>query len=96
MTIKTALLSISALLCSPEPDDPQDAEVASQYKRNREEWRATAKYWTEIYAMPRPESTKDEKVAQLVAMGFEEARCVAALKAKGGDVERALEHLFGS
>mmetsp|Transcript_26400 Transcript_26400/g.60824 ORF Transcript_26400/g.60824 Transcript_26400/m.60824 type:complete len:137 (+) Transcript_26400:156-566(+) len=28
LTIKTALLSLQALLCSPEPSDPQDAEVA--------------------------------------------------------------------
>ena len=27
LTIKTALLSLQALMCSPEPDDPQDAEV---------------------------------------------------------------------
>lgn len=27
LTIKTALLSLQALLCSPEPDDPQDAQV---------------------------------------------------------------------
>ena len=32
LTIRTALLSLQALLCSPEPDDPQDAEVANQYK----------------------------------------------------------------
>ena len=28
LTIRTALISLQALLCSPEPDDPQDAEVA--------------------------------------------------------------------
>ena len=28
MTIKTALLSLQALLSAPEPNDPQDAEVA--------------------------------------------------------------------
>ena len=32
LTIRTALLSLQALLCSPEADDPQDAEVANQYK----------------------------------------------------------------
>ena len=26
LTLKTALLSLQALLCSPEPDDPQDAQ----------------------------------------------------------------------
>jgi len=33
LTIKTAMLSLQALLCSPEPSDPQDAEVAEMYKR---------------------------------------------------------------
>jgi ubiquitin-conjugating enzyme (huntingtin interacting protein 2) len=28
LTIRTALLSLQALLCNPEPDDPQDAVVA--------------------------------------------------------------------
>lgn len=96
MTVKAALLSISALLAAPEPDDPQDAEVASQYKRKRADWFATAKYWTEIYATPRAAASGDEKVAQLVAMGFDETACVAALAAKGGDVDRALELLFAS
>ena len=27
LTLKTALLSLQALLCAPEPSDPQDAEV---------------------------------------------------------------------
>ena len=30
MTLRTVLLSIQALLASPEPDDPQDAVVANQ------------------------------------------------------------------
>jgi hypothetical protein len=31
-------------------DDPQDAVVAKQYKSNKAEFEATAKYWTDIYA----------------------------------------------
>jgi len=30
LTLKTALLSLQALLSSPAPDDPQDAVVAQQ------------------------------------------------------------------
>lgn len=30
LTLKTALLSVQALLSAPEPDDPQDAVVAQQ------------------------------------------------------------------
>ncbi len=29
LTVRTALLSLQALLCAPEPNDPQDAIVAS-------------------------------------------------------------------
>jgi len=34
MTLRTVLLSLQALLSSPEPDDPQDAVVATQFKEN--------------------------------------------------------------
>ena len=33
LAIKTALLSLQALLCAPEPDDPQDAQVAGMYNK---------------------------------------------------------------
>ncbi|KAJ8422038.1 hypothetical protein Cgig2_026426 [Carnegiea gigantea] len=33
LTLKTALLSVQALLSAPEPDDPQDAVVAQQVQR---------------------------------------------------------------
>lgn len=32
LTLKTALLSLQALLSTPEPDDPQDAVVAQQVR----------------------------------------------------------------
>lgn len=35
LTIRTALISLQALLCAPEPDDPQDAEVARMFKGDR-------------------------------------------------------------
>ena len=41
LTIKTALLSLQALLCSPEPNDPQDAEVANIYKKDRKAFEQT-------------------------------------------------------
>ena len=34
LTIRTALISLQALMCAPVPDDPQDAQVASQYMRD--------------------------------------------------------------
>lgn len=36
LTLKTALLSLQALLSTPEPDDPQDAVVAQQASRRIE------------------------------------------------------------
>ena len=50
MTLRTVLLSLQALLASPEPDDPQDAVVATQYKDNFEMFCRTAKHWTNSYA----------------------------------------------
>jgi ubiquitin-conjugating enzyme (huntingtin interacting protein 2) len=50
MTLRTVLLSLQALLASAEPDDPQDAVVATQYKENHEMFCKTAKHWTNSYA----------------------------------------------
>jgi ubiquitin-conjugating enzyme (huntingtin interacting protein 2) len=50
LTLKTALLSLQALLSSPAPDDPQDAVVAQQYLRDYPTFAATARYWTEAFA----------------------------------------------
>ncbi|GAA5916491.1 hypothetical protein JCM8208_006389 [Rhodotorula glutinis] len=56
-TLRTCLVSLQALLSSPEPTDPQDAEVAKHYLTDRKSFEATAKFWTESYATPRPPST---------------------------------------
>ena len=50
LTIRTALISLQALLSAAEPDDPQDAVVAKQYKEHHQEFMKTAKFWTETYA----------------------------------------------
>jgi hypothetical protein len=50
MTLRTVLLSLQALLAAPEPDDPQDAVVANQYKNTPAMFDATARYWTHVYA----------------------------------------------
>lgn len=50
MTLRTVLLSLQALLSSPEPDDPQDAVVARQFKANSEMFKKTARQWTAMYA----------------------------------------------
>lgn len=50
MTLRTVLLSLQALLSAAEPDDPQDAVVATQYKENHEMFVKTAKHWAQAYA----------------------------------------------
>jgi hypothetical protein len=67
LTIKTALISLQALLCAPQPDDPQDAEVASMFLNSHETYLHTAKFWTETYA--RPEADHSEVRARLGGKG---------------------------
>jgi ubiquitin-conjugating enzyme (huntingtin interacting protein 2) len=50
LTLKSTLISLQSLLCSPEPSDPQDAEVAKHYMASRAGFDDTARYWTHIYA----------------------------------------------
>ncbi|XP_048460818.1 ubiquitin-conjugating enzyme E2Kb (UBC1 homolog, yeast) isoform X1 [Rhincodon typus] len=72
MTLRTVLLSLQALLAAAEPDDPQDAVVAQQYKQNPEMFKQTARLWAHVYAgapVPSPEYTR--KVDKLCAMGFD-------------------------
>lgn len=92
LTLKTALLSVQALLSSPEPDDPQDAVVAKQYINEQETFRSTARYWTEAFAKVVKD---DDKVTRLVEMGFAEGDAKAALAKCGGDENAALEQLCG-
>jgi len=91
LTIKTALLSLQALLCSPEPGDPQDAEVARMYLNNRPEFDRTATYWTEMYAR-----SKEASVDKVCEMGFDRDKARAALEATGWDQEAAVDKLLGS
>lgn len=50
LTLKSTLISLQSLLCSPEPSDPQDAEVAKHYMTSKSSFEDTARYWTQIYA----------------------------------------------
>ena len=91
LSIKTAMLSLQALLCSPEPSDPQDAVVAKQYIERQEEFAAQARRWTLEYAT---ENARDEKLEKLKEMGFPEAASRAALARAAGDENQALELLL--
>ena len=50
LTLKSTLISLQSLLCSPEPNDPQDAEVAKHFTSSKQSFNDTARYWTQIYA----------------------------------------------
>lgn len=88
LTIRTALLSLQALLCAPEPNDPQDAVVAGQYKADRKLFNKTAKEWVDKYASPK---INEEKIKRLVDMGFPKKAVETALERYGFEEEKALE-----
>ena len=92
LTIKTALLSLQALLCSPEPDDPQDAEVAKMYKTDKVEFNRTAKFWTDTYAK---ETSKEEAIVRVCEMGFSSDKARDALERSGWDESAAVNVLLG-
>jgi ubiquitin-conjugating enzyme (huntingtin interacting protein 2) len=99
LTMKTALLSLQALLCSPEPNDPQDAVVATMYKERFSEFLATARSWTETYAgasaaTASSSATVPPAVRRLMDMGFEENAVKAALMKAKGDENAAVEALL--
>lgn len=95
MTLRTVLLSLQALLAAAEPDDPQDAVVAKQFKESPEIFKLTAKHWAQVYAggpVTFPEF--DIKIRRLVDMGVDENRARVALSSCSWDIEKATETLF--
>lgn len=54
LTIKSSLISLQSLLQTPEPNDPQDAEVAKVYLSDKKKFDQTAAYWTKVYACVEP------------------------------------------
>lgn len=51
LTISKVLLSISSLLTDANPDDPLVPDIAHLYKTDRTRHDATAREWTQKYAM---------------------------------------------
>ena len=84
LTIKSALISIQGLLASPEPKDPQDAEVASMLIKNPKEFERIAHEWAVKHAGA---TVKDSAQAssENQKQGGEESS--SASKEKGG-IER--------
>mmetsp|Transcript_25150 Transcript_25150/g.22870 ORF Transcript_25150/g.22870 Transcript_25150/m.22870 type:complete len:196 (-) Transcript_25150:1557-2144(-) len=96
LTIKTALISLQALMCTPEPNDPQDAEVANMYLSNYEQFKNKAKFWTESYAKEGESNEPSPAVKRLMEMGFNESDVKKALAQSGGDENAAVESLLSS
>ncbi|KAI6656462.1 Ubiquitin-conjugating enzyme E2 K-like [Oopsacas minuta] len=97
MTLRTVLLSIQALLASAEPDDPQDAVVAKQYKETPEIYHMTAKFWAEFFAGGNPSSYSADlrqKVKSLCDMGIQSLDAVRALSHYNWDATTAVESIF--
>ncbi|KAJ9113506.1 hypothetical protein QFC20_001857 [Naganishia adeliensis] len=53
LSIFKVMLSLSALLCEPNPDDPLVREIAMQFKKNRQEHDRIAAQWTKEKAANR-------------------------------------------
>ena len=83
-----------ALLCAPEPDDPQDAQVAQMYQRDPEQFKQTATFWTETYARPPGDESDSQAVTKLMEMGFGRDACVKALQDANGDETEAINALL--
>jgi len=97
MTLRTVLLSLQALLAAAEPDDPQDAVVAKQYKELPEVYKLTATHWSNAYAgSPTKVASYDELVKKMEDMGFQEHNARVALSSSNWELERATEQLFAS
>ncbi|XP_067645993.1 ubiquitin-conjugating enzyme E2-22 kDa isoform X1 [Eurosta solidaginis] len=95
MTLRTVLLSLQALLAAAEPDDPQDAVVAYQYKDKYQLFLMTAKHWTNVYADgPHKFTECDTKIQRLRDMGIDEHDARAVLSKENWDLEKATESLF--
>ena len=93
LTIRTALISLQALMCEPVPNDPQDAVVAKQYMSDINLFNQTAKHWVEEYA--NPERNLQKKIKEIMEMGFTEQQAREALEKNDQDVEKAINFLVG-
>jgi ubiquitin-conjugating enzyme (huntingtin interacting protein 2) len=90
------MLSLQALLCSPEPSDPQDAQVARMYLDNKAEFDRTAKYWTEMYATIDGEKKReDAAIDKVCEMGFDRESARKALEKHKWDEGAAVNDLLG-
>lgn len=100
LTLKSSLLSLQSLLQSPQPDDPQDAVVAGVLLNDPDQFAATAKHWTAIYAegaaqeaqrdpVEGPEALDGDTLALFEDMGFDRVEVAKVLRSLGLTAVRA-------
>ncbi|CAO1635351.1 unnamed protein product [Parajaminaea phylloscopi] len=98
LTLKSTLLSLRSLLCSPEPNDPQDAEVAKHYLSDKAGWEETARFWTEIYANGSESARPPEQGSSTSAQASTSRQSAGEETNEGADAKRAglkPEHVDG-
>ncbi|ODQ66434.1 hypothetical protein NADFUDRAFT_50354 [Nadsonia fulvescens var. elongata DSM 6958] len=91
LTLKSSLLSLQSLLQSPEPNDPQDAEVAKVYISDRDVFFSEAAKWTKLYAI------KNEQPTDLVKLYNLDSAAVQSIVNMGFDQDKVAEtmHTLG-
>ncbi|CCE65442.1 hypothetical protein TPHA_0L00850 [Tetrapisispora phaffii CBS 4417] len=92
ITLKSALISLQALLQSPEPNDPQDAEVAQHYLRDRESFNKTAALWTKLYANGGDANSSKGNVDQADLYGIDQS-LVTEFENQGFEKDKIIEVL---
>lgn len=92
ITLKSALISLQALLQSPEPNDPQDAEVAQHYLRDRESFNKTAALWTKLYASASGTNVLQREVDEAKLYGID-PNLVEEFESQGFDKVKIIEVL---
>ncbi|KZO96768.1 hypothetical protein CALVIDRAFT_545332 [Calocera viscosa TUFC12733] len=81
LTLKSTLISLQSLLCDPQPNDPQDAEVAKHYLTSRASFEQTARHWAQAYAGA-PATQGDAQPAKGVKAGKADPVALAGLEEK--------------
>uniref|UniRef100_A0A1I7UEY7 E2 ubiquitin-conjugating enzyme n=1 Tax=Caenorhabditis tropicalis TaxID=1561998 RepID=A0A1I7UEY7_9PELO len=96
LTLRTVLLSIQAMLCSPEPMDPQDAVVAKQYISNPAMYKTTAIFWAAHFANSKQEKDPEytRKINRLVEMGIRETEAVTVLSCNNWKLDQSVQSIF--
>ena len=93
LTLKSTLISLQSLLCSPEPNDPQDAEVAKHYMTSKSSFEETARYWAVTYAGA-PGKGRGRAVDDQVAMAGLEKAHVDKFEALGFERSKVVRNSF--